>query len=159
MIIETKQLDLRDLYTVRINMTGHVKDLSGKTFGMLKVLKFAGVNEFRKALWLCRCECGKETVVVSQSLVSGNTVSCGCRNRANLHVHGLLTGENKRRNIKLYEYYRSLKRRVKNFAEFEAWSDFPHFYEWSIENWYRPGMKLRRIVPELPLFPPNARWE
>jgi hypothetical protein len=140
-------------------MTEHIKDLSGKTFGMLKVLKFAGVNKHRKALWLCRCECGKEKVIVSQSLVSGNTVSCGCYGQGNLHVHGLLTGELRNTNKKLYEYYRSLKRRVKEYAGYNEWADFSHFHEWSMNIGYMPGMKLRRVMPELPLFPHNARWE
>lgn len=28
--------------------------------------------------WLCRCDCGKECVVSSSSLINGNTKSCGC---------------------------------------------------------------------------------
>ena len=28
--------------------------------------------------WLCRCDCGKETVVTAGNLINGNTRSCGC---------------------------------------------------------------------------------
>ena len=39
-----------------------VKDLTGQTFGRLKVLERAGSNKDGRALWLCKCDCGNETV-------------------------------------------------------------------------------------------------
>jgi len=53
-------------------------DRTGQMFGKLTVVEQAGRNKLKKVLWRCRCECGKETVVVSGSLVTGNTTSCGC---------------------------------------------------------------------------------
>lgn len=53
-------------------------DHTGKRFGKLVVLKQAGRNELKKVLWKCQCDCGNQTVVVSGSLVTGNTTSCGC---------------------------------------------------------------------------------
>ena len=56
-----------------------VKDLTGQKFGKLQVLyrvKEKGHGKRRSARWLCRCECGRETVVDSSSLKSGNTKSC-----------------------------------------------------------------------------------
>ena len=57
---------------------GKVKDLTGKIFGDLEVLRLDGVNERGAARWVCRCDCGNETVVGSANLMSGNTKSCGC---------------------------------------------------------------------------------
>jgi hypothetical protein len=53
-------------------------DRTGKVFGKLTVIEQAGRDKLKKVLWRCRCECGNETVVVSGSLITGNTTSCGC---------------------------------------------------------------------------------
>lgn len=55
------------------------KDETGNTYGILTVLERAGSNKHGKALWKCRCECGKEIIVDGTSLRTGNTTSCGCR--------------------------------------------------------------------------------
>jgi hypothetical protein len=61
----------KELVMKFIDRTGHV-------FGKLTVLEQAGRDKLKKVLWRCKCECGSETVVVSGSLVTGNTASCGC---------------------------------------------------------------------------------
>jgi hypothetical protein len=53
-------------------------DRTGQVFGKLTVIEQAGRDKLKKVLWRCKCECGQETVVVSGSLVTGNTTSCGC---------------------------------------------------------------------------------
>jgi hypothetical protein len=53
-------------------------DYTGSKFGKLTVIERAGRNSLKKVLWKCACDCGNETVVVSGSLVTGNTTSCGC---------------------------------------------------------------------------------
>ena len=57
---------------------GKMKNLTGQVFGKLTVLECAGKPDGRRYHWLCRCECGKEKVVLGTSLTSGNTKSCGC---------------------------------------------------------------------------------
>ena len=58
------------------------EDLTGRQFGRLTVLYQVEdyVAPFGKhyAQWLCQCECGKNAIVTSQNLKSGNTLSCGC---------------------------------------------------------------------------------
>jgi HNH endonuclease len=49
------------------------EDLSGKRFGRLKILGYAG-NE----RWECKCRCGKTTKVTRQCLIRKYTTSCGC---------------------------------------------------------------------------------
>lgn len=61
-----------------LKRVSHAKDLKGQRFGMLTVVKRAGTNKHRKALWRCKCDCGKMTTVSSVDLVTGNTKSCGC---------------------------------------------------------------------------------
>ena len=61
-----------------LKRVSHAKDIAGQRFGMLTVMKRAGTNKHRKALWKCKCDCGRTTVVSSVDLVTGNTKSCGC---------------------------------------------------------------------------------
>ena len=54
-------------------------DLTGKTFGRLKVLNINGMNKFCKTIYLVQCSCNSKPFnVVGGSLTSGNTQSCGC---------------------------------------------------------------------------------
>ena len=52
-------------------------DLTGQRFGRLTVLAPAE-NIGSRTAWLCRCGCGKQTVVKTQYLRDGRTISCGC---------------------------------------------------------------------------------
>lgn len=54
---------------------------AGQRFGRLVVLRRDGSKRHGKscfAAWLCRCDCGAETRVISMSLTNGDTRSCGC---------------------------------------------------------------------------------
>lgn len=53
-------------------------DLAGQRYGKLTVIGPAP-NVGNRTAWLCRCDCGRETVVTSGHLRSGHTSSCGCR--------------------------------------------------------------------------------
>lgn len=54
---------------------GKIKDLTGKKFGRITAIKVVGSKN--GAVWLCKCDCGKETEVLSSSLATGHTSSCG----------------------------------------------------------------------------------
>lgn len=59
----------------------HTKDLTGQRFGKLTVIKKIESkrnSSDRSVLWLCKCDCGNETIVRGSSLRNGNTKSCGC---------------------------------------------------------------------------------
>lgn len=70
------------------------KDLTGMKLNKLTVISFNGVrgDKKKKGFWLCKCDCGKETVVESSNLLNGHTQSCGCFRRQqifnSLYVHG-----------------------------------------------------------------------
>lgn len=53
-------------------------DLTGQKFGRLTVLKRMDSNQRGYCRWLCKCICGKEKIICSNDLKSGNTKSCGC---------------------------------------------------------------------------------
>ena len=39
-------------------------------------------NDEKHNHWICRCSCGTYSVVRSDNLLSGMTISCGCESRA-----------------------------------------------------------------------------
>lgn len=57
---------------------GRAPDELGSVYGRLTVIAYAGKSAHRDVLWLCRCECGAEKVVMAGCLRSGNSRSCGC---------------------------------------------------------------------------------
>lgn len=57
-------------------------DLTGRQFEYLSVIgrsKDKGNGRKPVTKWDCLCRCGKIITVKSDSLLSGHTVSCGCR--------------------------------------------------------------------------------
>ena len=61
---------------------GYFTDLSGKVFGFLTVIAFAG-RQGGNYRWLCRCICGKERTADGGSLQRGSKwKSCGCKTAA-----------------------------------------------------------------------------
>lgn len=61
----------------------HMKrEMLGKQFGRLIVIGEAKREQSRKRYWLCRCQCGAETVVEESHLKDGHTKSCGCYRKA-----------------------------------------------------------------------------
>lgn len=64
-------------------------NLENQKFGKLVVIKRSGTKTnadgSKKALWLCKCDCGNYTEVITNNLKSGKTKSCGCvRNKDKL---------------------------------------------------------------------------
>lgn len=53
------------------------KDLTGKQFGRLTVLMLHSRTRNGHIRWICRCDCGAETVVIATHLQQGDTRSCG----------------------------------------------------------------------------------
>lgn len=63
------------------------KDISGNTYGRWKVLSFSGFRHnknTRLPIFLCECSCGTKRDVLKESLVSGNSLSCGCYKKDNI---------------------------------------------------------------------------
>lgn len=57
-------------------------DIKGKVFGKLTAVNrgddFVSPLGYTKSQWWCICDCGKTTLVRTDSLVGGLTKSCGC---------------------------------------------------------------------------------
>ena len=86
-------------------------DLTGKKYGELTVIKHIS-NEYKRGrrgvLWLCKCDCGKETIAYGGHLRAGKRISCGCRSQSRIFETGM--------NCLYARYKRQAKKRRKSFT-------------------------------------------
>lgn len=76
-------------------------DLTGQRFGKLTIIKRAEdkilASGRAEVQWLCKCDCGNETIVLASNLANGNTQSCGLCNEkshGNIKIAQLLDKNN-----------------------------------------------------------------
>lgn len=55
-----------------------IVDLINQKFGRLVVVSRVASNNRGRSMWLCKCSCGKTTIVNSDNLRNQSTRSCGC---------------------------------------------------------------------------------
>lgn len=137
-------------------------DLIGQKFGILIVVKRVENSQNGHARWLCQCDCGNFKEIQSDSLRTGNTKSCGCRER---QKHGLYQHP-------LYTRWKGIKNRCYNRAHncyknyggrgisiCKEWlNDFKSFYNWAIENGYEKELQIDRINNNGNYEPHNCRF-
>jgi hypothetical protein len=63
---------------VKGNISKNIKDEVGNVYFKLKVIKRVSNSKVGTARFLCKCDCGKEKIILGQSLRKGVTKSCGC---------------------------------------------------------------------------------
>ena len=87
-------------------------DRTGMRYGRLLVTTYAGKNGQGKHLWLCKCDCGNEKIVIGDNLSSGKSNSCGCLKTEFLKKKGNQYGLYEDRETALLKVqYSHLKRR------------------------------------------------
>ena len=79
-----------------IKRTKRIRDITGMTFGRLTALYPLNITDKKgRMYWHCKCQCGNEVDVVSYSLTSNSTKSCGC-----LHQEYIKSGKRTGRKTK-----------------------------------------------------------
>jgi hypothetical protein len=96
------------------------KNLVGRQFGRLVILAEAGRNKYGGVTWLCRCDCGNEVVVSSNTLKQGHTRSCGCLHRDMMRETKSTHGMSRTPEYRSYcaAKYRCTNPNHKNFADY-----------------------------------------
>lgn len=149
------------------------KDLTGKEFNRITVLKRTNDHIFpsgaKAVMWECVCKCGTKLKVLSQSLISGHTKSCGCLKKENKgeNSHSYKHGAGQSSE---YRIWSQMKKRCddpknKKYHDYggrgisvqESWiNDFNAFYKYMGK---RPeGCSLDRIDNDGNYEEGNVRW-
>lgn len=147
-------------------MVKKVVDLSGCKFNYLFVLalnkELSGYKKPKK--WICVCDCGQFSCVLSSNLKSGHTKSCGCHCKQRIIETQTTHGQSKN---PLYTAWYSMKTRCnndkylnyhgKNITYCEKWRTLDGFME-DMADSYIEGLELDRIDPSGNYSKDNCRW-
>lgn len=87
-----------------IEKTYKFTDLTGEKFNKLTVLSLHHRDNKNKTYyWLCKCDCGNESVVNGKHLKHGSIKSCGCLRKENFKRNKEKIEKIKKRNEELTE--------------------------------------------------------
>lgn len=152
---------------VYVKVAHNFEDLTGKIYGRLQVIAYLGsIN--KKSKWLCECSCGNNTIVNSQHLKLGHTISCGCYQK---EIVGSLNKTHGMRKTPEYNAWCAMRQRCSN-SNVNGWDNYGGrgikvCKEWdeSFEKFFeyigkKPSIKhsLDRIDTNGNYEPGNVRW-
>lgn len=151
-------------------------NITGERYGRLTAIRQEGSSGGQR-MWICICDCGKETKVRQSDLRRGKTKSCGCFKNELIAAAKLKHGGNRRTKVeRLYGVWSGIKTRVDNanrecYKNYggrgiklcEEWRDYSKFKEWAMNNGYQPDAKrgkctIDRIDVDGDYNPQNCRF-
>lgn len=153
---------------------GEILDLRGEKYGELTVLDFDSKDSHGRARWKCLCSCGKEKVVLSNHLRTGETISCGhvAKHKSSKRISKMSTTHGaskepwypsyvsmvKRVTNKKYEYYDYYDKTINGDKIEKDWLNNPWSFYKEIGTYPGKGYSIDRINPKLGYIVGNVRW-
>jgi len=121
----------------------------GMRYGRLLVVRCEGKDKRGRYLWLCKCDCGNEKIVVGDNLSSGKSNSCGCLKKEFLTNSGFqFKGIKNREDAILKIQYSHLKRRHKKLDKDNVVIDFDTFKELSKSKCKYCGLEYSKTIED-----------